>query len=157
LHKYPLFQQASEEVVDFGIQEAQTPQYGSVLTKVRIGQGAFRVGVIEAYHRRCSLTGEKTLPVLEAAHIQPYSYSGINSVSNGILMRSDIHKLFDSGYVTVTPEYTIEISRKIKEEFENGREYYQHHGKSLLYLPDNEFERPSPLKLEWHNNNIFKG
>ncbi len=157
LTKYSFFQQTSNVEVDFAIKESESPHYGTVLTKVRIGQGAFRVGVIEAYHRKCSISGEKTLPVLEAAHIQPYSFSGINAVSNGILMRSDIHKLFDSGYITITPDFTIEISRRIKEEFENGKEYYQHHGKRLIYLPENELERPNPLKLEWHNSHVYKG
>ncbi len=43
------------------------------IIKPRIGQGAFKVLITDAYHRRCAITGEKTLPVLEAAHIKPYS------------------------------------------------------------------------------------
>jgi len=138
--------------------DPNVPAYGSpILTKVRIGQGAFRVGVIEAYNRRCSISGEKTLPVLEAAHIKPYSISGEHSVSNGVLLRSDIHKLFDMGYVTITPDYHVEVSARIKEEFENGREYYQHHGKPLLILPNSDVERPNGSNLIWHNAHIYKG
>lgn len=131
--------------------------YSSILTKIRIGQGAFRVGVIDAYQRRCSISGEKTLPVLEAAHIKPYSLSGQNAISNGILLRSDLHKLFDQGYLTVTPDFNVEISKRIKEEFENGREYYKHHGNSLLFMPSTEFEKPNLGYLKWHNENVFKG
>ena len=76
------------------------------LTRGRLGQGAFRVLVTDAYERRCAVTGEKTLPVLEAAHIKPYALHGPHRVSNGILLRSDLHKLFDLGYVTVTPDLT---------------------------------------------------
>ena len=54
-----------------------------------------------------SVTGEKTLPVLEAAHIKPYALDGPHRVSNGILLRSDLHKLFDLGYVTVTPDLNL--------------------------------------------------
>jgi putative restriction endonuclease len=80
----------------FAASEA-APQYGaSVLQKVRIGQGAFRISVTDAYDKRCAITGEKTLPVLEAAHIQPYADAGPNRTANGLLLRSDMHKLFES-------------------------------------------------------------
>ena len=46
-------------------------------------------------------------------------------------MRKDFHALFDKGYITITPSKNIEMSRKIKEEFENGREYYAYHGQSI--------------------------
>ena len=101
--------------------------------------------------------GEKTLPVLEAAHIRPFAMAGPHALSNGILLRSDIHKLFDTGYITITPELKVEVSKRIKEEFENGREYYQYHGKDFLYLPDNPRNKPNEKYIEWHNLNIYKG
>ena len=133
------------------------PGYDYVFTKVRIGQGAFRVMVTDAYARKCAITGEKTLPVLEAAHIKPYSISKLNKTSNGLLLRADLHKLFDSGYITVTKEHKVEISKKIKEEFENGREYYRYHGNSLIVLPRQEFDMPDREYLEWHNEKIYRG
>jgi putative restriction endonuclease len=63
----------------------------------RLGQGLFRVLVTESYARRCAITGERTLPVLEAAHIKPYSVVMRHEVSNGLLLRSDLHRLFDEG------------------------------------------------------------
>lgn len=69
----------------------------------RLGQGTFRLVVTDAYGRRCAVTREKALPALEAAHIKPFSTSAEHSVKNGLLLRSDVHRLFDSGYVTVTP------------------------------------------------------
>lgn len=131
-------------------------RYGFGLSKIRIGQGAFRVLVTDAYNRRCSITGEKTLPVLEAAHIKAYAESGPHAVANGLLLRSDMHKLFDSGYITITKDYKVEVSKRIKEEFENGREYYQYHGKALVYLPDKDNNRPGENYIEWHNE-TFKG
>lgn len=133
-----------------------SPVYAKYLTNVRIGQGAFRILVTDAYSRRCAISGEKTLPVLEAAHIKPYSSFGINSIDNGLLLRADLHKLFDIGYVTVTNEYSVEISKKIKEEFENGRDYYKFHGQKLISVPDNNFELPNKEFLTWHNNNVFR-
>lgn len=139
------------------LEDTEMPRYGnSILRKVRLGQGAFRVLVTDAYSRRCSITGEKTLPVLEAAHIKPYSKSGPHFISNGLLLRSDLHKLFDSNYITITKDFKIEVSKRIKEEFENGREYYQYHGKDLNFLPQNHRDKPNELYIEWHNSQ-FKG
>ena len=95
----------------------------------RLGQGAFRVVVTDAYRRRCAVTGERTLPVLDAAHIHPYSEGGPHRVSNGLLLRRDLHKLFDDGYVTVSPDLRFEVSRRIRDDYENGRAYYALQGK----------------------------
>jgi putative restriction endonuclease len=122
----------------------------------RLGQGAFRVLVTDAYNRRCAVTGERTLPVLEAAHIRPYAHKGPHRGSNGILLRSDLHKLFDLGYLTVTPRLHLEVSPRLKAEWENGREYYAYHGKSLGFLPESMQSRPSREFLMWHNEYRFK-
>lgn len=133
-------------------------RYGDAfLMRVRLGQGAFRVLVTEAYTRRCAVTGERTLPVLEAAHIKPFARSGPHRVDNGLLLRSDLHTLFDRGYVTVTPEHRIEVSRRIREEFENGRDYYGLQGQRLRSLPRRQTEQPAREFLNWHNNEIFLG
>jgi HNH endonuclease len=126
------------------------------LTRGRLGQGAFRVLVTDAYERRCAVTGEKTLPVLEAAHIKPYALQGPHRVSNGILLRSDLHKLFDIGYVTVTPELRVEVSPRLKTEWQNGREYYAHHGQPLRIQPADLASRPGREFLTWHNENRFR-
>ena len=139
------------------VSEISSPQYGNpILTKVRLGQGAFRVLVTDAYQRRCSITGEKTLPVLEAAHVKPYAQSGPHALSNGILLRSDMHKLFDTGYLTITNDLKVEVSPRIREEFQNGKEYYQYHGSSLLYLPPQYDKRPEASFIDWHNNNVYR-
>lgn len=113
--------------------------------------------VTDAYNRRCAATGERTLPTLEAAHIKPYAESGPNRIANGLLLRSDWHRLFDEGYVTVTPDHRIEVSDRIREEYENGREYYQHHGQQLTAMPDEPWQKPSQEFIEWHNDNIYRG
>jgi putative restriction endonuclease len=131
--------------------------YGEpVLVLPRLGQGSFRVLVTDAYERRCAVTSERTLPALDAAHIKPYSETGDHLVSNGILLRRDLHALFDKGYVTITPAMQVEVSRRIREEFENGRDYYRHHG-GTIRLPRVPANRPSPEFLEWHNTHIYKG
>jgi len=123
----------------------------------RLGQGGFRVIVTEAYQRRCAVTGEKTLPVLNASHIKPYSKAGPHRADNGILLRQDVHTLFDRGYITINEGNVIEVSRWIKDDYGNGREYYALHGKPLIILPGRIEERPSREFLLWHNENVYVG
>lgn len=130
--------------------------YGTVQNvNPRLGQGAFRVLVTDAYNRRCAVTGERTLPVLEAAHIKPFSQSGPHNIDNGVLLRSDLHKLFDIGYLTINQDYQVEVSKRIKEEYENGRDYYALQGKKLINLPNINNLQPSKQYIEWHNENVF--
>ena len=158
-HGLQLWNRVQALLKDFGqagraIGEA--PRYGEeYLTRARLGQGAFRILVTEAYGRKCAISGERTLPVLEAAHIQPFSENGPHLVSNGILLREDLHTLFDDGYITVTQDHHIEVSRKIKEEFQNGREYYAYHGKALKEIPVRLEQQPSTEFLRWHNEKVF--
>ncbi|MDO8282772.1 MAG: HNH endonuclease [Thermodesulfovibrionia bacterium] len=137
------------------VAEDQVSYGAEYLTRARLGQGAFRILVTEAYGRKCAITGERTLPVLESAHIKPYSRSGPHSTMNGILLRSDLHKLFDLGYLTVTEDYNVEVSKRIKKEYENGREYYAFHGKKLINIPSNPLDLPSRQYIEWHNKEIY--
>lgn len=131
-------------------------RYGSpTLVRQRLGQGAFQVLVMDAYRRRCAITGESTLPVLEAAHILPFAQAGPNEIRNGMLLRSDFHKLFDRGLITVTPSLNIEVSSVIHEQWFNGRVYYRLHGERLSSVPAAEHDRPDPRFLAWHNENCF--
>ena len=126
------------------------------LIRPRLGQGAFRVLVTDIYDRRCAVTRERTLPALEAAHIRPYSEGGEHEPQNGLLLRRDIHSLFDAGYVTVTPNHHFEVSRRIREEFENGKHYYALHGHTIS-TPEAMGQRPDPGALTWHNEIRFRG
>jgi putative restriction endonuclease len=122
----------------------------------RLGQGTFRIVVTDAYDRRCALTGERTLPVLDAAHIKPYSLLKRHEVSNGMLMRSDLHRLFDEGYLTIDPaDRRIVVSNRIREEFENGKEYYKLNG-TPIRDPTQILYRPHTDNLEYHAYNIFR-
>lgn len=140
-----------------GVADATPERYGRPRTvRPRLGQGAFRVVVTDAYGRRCAITRERTLPALEAAHIRPYAEGGQHSLENGLLLRRDIHSLFDGGYVTVTPDLHFEVSRRIRDEFENGKEYYRLHGQTIS-TPESMASRPEASALVWHNDNRFKG
>lgn len=139
------------------VEEPSAPFGSEYLARARLGQGAFRVLVTDAYERRCAFTGERTLPALQAAHIKPYAASGPHRVSNGLLLRADLHQLFDKGYVTVTPELNVEVSRRIKEEFENGKDYYALHGQSMKSVPPSMQDRPAQEFIHYHNDQVYAG
>jgi len=126
------------------------------IIKPRLGQGSFRICVTDAYKRSCAVTGERALPVLEAAHIKPFSESGPHLVQNGLLLRSDLHRLFDKGYMTLTSKLNIEVSRRIKEEFDNGEYYYTLHGKKMRH-PAYMDDLPEKKFIEWHNEKVYLG
>jgi putative restriction endonuclease len=139
-----------------GIAEAPARYGDPVLIRPRLGQGAFRLLVTDVYERRCAVTRERTLPALEAAHIRPYGEGGVHEASNGLLLRRDIHSLFDAGYVTVAPDLRFEVSRRIKEDYENGRDYYALHGRPVSG-PTTPQHRPDRSALIWHNEQRFRG
>lgn len=140
-----------------GLGERPQARYGEpTLIQPRLGQGAFRVAVTDAYERKCAVTGGRTLPVLDAAHIKPYAIGGEHEVRNGLLLRTDIHTLFDIGYVTISTDGKFEVSNRIKDDYENGREYYGMAGRKI-FSPKNEMLQPSKDFIEWHNNNRYLG
>ncbi|HKO20869.1 MAG TPA: HNH endonuclease signature motif containing protein [Acidobacteriaceae bacterium] len=131
--------------------------YGDpIRARRRLGQGTFKVLVTDAYQRQCAITREKALPVLEAAHIRPFSHIPEHSVSNGLLLRSDVHRLFDLGYLTVTPEYRVLASQRMRTDFNDGDNYIKLHG-STIFVPENPAFRPDPAVLRWHNEGRYLG
>lgn len=150
-----------------GIQPAMAAEpgerYGTEqIYRPRLGQGAFRLAVTDAYGRACAVTGEHSLPVLDSAHIQPYADGGAHEVSNGLLLRADLHRLYDHGYVTVTPDFEFRVSAALREEYENGRIYYDlekslKEGGRVIRLPMSPIHRPDRGRLAWHNEVVFKG
>lgn len=125
-----------------------------VLARRRLGQGGFRILVTDTYDRRCAITSEHTLPVLEAAHIKPVSNGGEHSVTNGLLLRSDVHTLFDRGYVTVTPDRKFRVSRSLNDRWQNGKIYYALDGKEI-FTPKDASCFPDRELLEWHADTVF--
>jgi putative restriction endonuclease len=143
------------------VQEKRAPymsggqRYGEPhLIRPRLGQGAFRLAVTDAYERQCAVTGGRVLPALDAAHIQSYESGGEHSVSNGILLRKDIHCVFDAGYLTFDEDLRMVVSDRVRTDFNNGNEYRRLHGQKLL-IPQPEWAHPDPEKLRWHRTKRF--
>ena len=121
-----------------------------------LGSGAFQVLVTDAYHRRCAVTDEKTLPALEVAYIKSPDAKGPNRTDNGILLRADINRLFNDGYVTLDENLHFIVSERVREQFEDGRDYYRFHGAKLQNLPDSSGDLPSAEFIAWHNAERFE-
>lgn len=129
------------------------------MMRPRLGQGGFRVSVTDAYCRACAVTTEHSLPVLDAAHIRPFGEGGEHEIRNGILLRADIHRLFDLGLVTVTPEHQFLVSPRLRSDYRNGRVYYdlerQVKESGGIQLPADPGLHPDPDLLQWHTNEKF--
>jgi putative restriction endonuclease len=139
------------------ISGAPAPRYGApTVVHPRLGQGTFRIAVTDAYGRACAVTNEHSLPALEASHIRSYREEGPHLVSNGILLRADFHKLFDRGYITIAPDMRLEVSDRLREEFENGRSYYPFKGQDVR-RPNSSGDHPNEEFLEWHRSECYVG
>lgn len=137
--------------------DTDDPRFGPPrLIESRLGQGAFRLAVLDAYGGACAVTTEHSLPVLEAGHIKPYSHGGTHEVSNGLSLRRDLHRLFDLGFVTVRPDHSFAVSSRLRDDYANGRVYYELEGRRIA-VPANPDDRPDPGLLEWHGDSIFRG
>jgi len=152
-----MYRELQAALAGLQLRESAEERYGSpIAVRPRLGQGSFRVVVTDAYERRCAVTGERVLPVLEAAHVRPYASGGAHSIENGLLLRSDVHTLFDRGYLTITHDHRVEVSTRIRDEFHNGREYYALHGREVR-SPERPDEILSPENISWHNEQVYLG
>jgi HNH endonuclease len=118
-----------------------------ILTAIvlRQGQRTFRDQLLAAYRQICAVTGCDVVEALEAAHIVAYRGPETNHVTNGLLLRADIHILFDLGLLAVHPQdYRLMVSRRLK-----GTAYASLDGQ-MLRLPINHAEHPSREALECH-------
>ena len=130
-------------------------RYGAAyMAAPRVGQAAFRLQVLAAYAQRCAMTHEHTPYVLQAAHIRPYAQEGTHALANALLLRADFHLLFDAGYVTVDPDYRIQVSPRIAAETANGVLYTQRAGQQI-HLPHDRALWPDREVLAWHQHAVF--
>lgn len=155
--KSPTLTAAEAEAPGWGeaATEAEAPGWREAMVRVRLGQGTFRAEVIDAYDRACAVTREHSLPVLVAAHIRPYADEGRHDVRNGLALRSDLHCLFDRGYVTFDADHRLVVSGRLRDEFANGATYYALQGRPLA-LPTDPARRPDPDRLAWHRDKVFE-
>jgi hypothetical protein len=110
--------------------------------KVRRGQAEFRLNLLAAYGRRCAVTGSAVVDLLEAAHIVPHAEETDYRVTNGFVLRADIHTLYDLRLLSIDERCAIHVSKALR-----GSEYWRYNGASLAVLPDGFRDQPSPTNL----------
>lgn len=114
--------------------------------RVRRGQPIFRKNLLEAYGHTCVLSGHGPAEVLEAVHIVPHAKSGINKLDNGLLMRADLHYLFDADLIKINPDtLKADVNPCLKDS-----PYYAFHGKKLQLRKNGSQISSEFLKLRWN-------
>lgn len=132
------------------------PVYGDPrLAPQRLGQRSFQAVVLDTYGRRCAITGSRIRPVLEAAHVRPLPSGGEHRIDNGLLLRSDMHTLYDRGYLGVDPKYRLLVSPRLRDEFSNGEQLYAMAGHPIS-VPSRRADRPNGEFLEWHLDEVYR-
>ena len=125
------------------------------LAPYRLGQRSFQAVVLDAYHRRCAISGTHIPPVLQAAHIRPVTKGGEHRLDNGLLLRSDIHTLLDRGYLGVDPNHRLRVNPRLRADFSNGDQFYARAGE-VIELPARPADHPRREFLEWHLDEVFQ-
>lgn len=105
----------SPPTVDFAVTEGKRVE--QVLRVIREGQAEFRKRLVNHYGAVCMVTGTAQASVIDAAHIVPYNGTSTNALSNGLLLRKDIHALFDSGLLTIGPDLVIYIGADVDDPY----------------------------------------
>ncbi len=139
-------QPPSSSVSDFDLSTLLDERKRAFASKVlRPGQSIFRQRIIQAYEGRCVITGCNILTALEAAHIAPYCGPDSDHVSNGLLLRLDLHSLFDAFQLSIEPtEHRVKLGSALVGGFYeiiNGR---------VIRAPANPSSQPNPQALLQH-------
>jgi predicted restriction endonuclease len=124
------------------LEDARKKTLGAITR--RQGQPIFRKKLLLAYGSRCAISECRVTETLEAAHIIGYRGEKTNHISNGLLLRTDLHTLFDLGMIAINDDYRVSIVPSLV-----GTEYDQWNGKRIL-LPSNPSDRPSLVALRIH-------
>lgn len=118
---------------------------------LRQGQAKFRNNLLENYEYKCAITGCDVIPTLEACHIFPYMGSKTNSSSNGILLRSDLHTLYDRSKICIDQNYKILMKDDLYVS-----DFYKHYKGKKITLPKNKILWPNKLSLNYNLQNFKK-
>ena len=125
------------------IEDGRQKVFASIIR--RQGQPRFRNALLKAYGGQCAMTASRAIWVLEAAHITPYKGMKTNAIQNGLLLRADVHTLFDLGLVSVEPRHRlVRVSSLLKKSD------YWYLDQTPLRSPKDAKHSPSAAALEEH-------
>jgi putative restriction endonuclease len=118
----------------------------------------FRRVVLDAYDRRCAVTGLKFIngggrAEVEAAHIKPVEHHGPDDIRNGIALSGTVHWMFDRGLISLSDDLDVLVSRQVNDP---DSVWKLVNGSRRAATPHNPAQRPHPNYLAWHREHCFK-
>lgn len=147
-----------EETIDDEVFEFPLGTERETIIKQRVNQNFFRSTILSSYNLKCCITGLSISEFLVASHIKPWKADEINRLNphNGLCLNSIHDKAFDKGFITITPDYKVKISKYMndyKKEEAISDLFLKYENKSI-FLPDRFL--PSKEFLDYHYQNIYK-
>jgi putative restriction endonuclease len=151
-------QRPIEETAQIEFDEAFEGLDRDALIKQRVNQGFFRSTVLSAYAYKCCITGLSIPDFLIASHIVPWAQNTKHRLNprNGLCLNPIHDKAFDKGYITITPDFRVKISKAFKDfEHEKAvKDFFVKFENQAIKLPDKFL--PSKEFLDYHQQSIFK-
>lgn len=150
--------QPIEKVAEINIDDIPMGKEREAIIKQRVNQSFFRSTILSSYNLRCCITGLSIPDLLVASHIIPWSKDDKNRLNphNGLCLNSIHDKAFDKGFITITTDYRIKVSKYFNDFKKDNAvtELFLRYDNQSIILPD----KFSPTKefLDYHQNNIFK-
>lgn len=151
-------QKPIEEISEIETEDIREGLERETIIKQRVNQSFFRSTVLSSYYFKCCITGLSVPDFLVASHIVPWSKNPKHRLNprNGLCLNSIHDKAFDKGFITITPDFNVKISKEM-EAFANQKavvDFFIKFKNQKISLPDKFF----PLRefLDYHQQIIFK-
>lgn len=135
--------------IELKVQNANDDELERIYALVlrRLNQGKFKKNMLKLYGSKCAISESTVTELLEAAHLHSYADSGDNSNSNGILLRVDLHRLFDGNLLRIEPDtLKVHVDKSLK-----NTEYHIFHGKKIADRINNSRLSFDSLIRKWQN------
>ena len=147
-----------EDLIDIESLEFPIGTERETIVKQRVNQNFFRSTILSSYNLKCCITGLSISEFLVASHIKPWKVDDLNRLNphNGLCLNSIHDKAFDRGFITVTPDYKIKVSKYFDDykKDEAVPDFFLKYENKSIILPDRFL--PSKEFLDWHYTNLFK-
>lgn len=148
-----------ETFAQINIEDLPLGKEREAIVRTRVNQNFFRSTILSSYNMKCCITGLSITDFLVASHIIPWAKDDKNRLNphNGLCLNSIHDQAFDKGFLTITYDYKIKISRFLSDyKKENAiSDFFLKYDNQSILLPDKFL--PNKEFLEYHHQNIFKG
>lgn len=147
-----------EDIEEVNLEDLPKGKERETIIKARVNQNFFRSTILSSYNTKCCITGLSIPDFLVASHIKPWAKDKENRTNphNGLCLNSIHDKAFDKGFITITPEFKVLVS-KYFDDYSNENaviDFFKKYQNQSIVLPDRFF--PSKEFLVWHYENCFK-